>query len=180
MTTKAKGGKNAHTKKAMDAKPKIKTVESKETKVDLDALRKPVAAAKIALDKAQADAKGFVEKARVMIAQAKTAYMQAYAPYREACRKNGTRCEFEGGRSGNVTDVVRFEVLKTDKGIRIAIRGKAKSEEVIPLTAFKESSISKLAYDYTDRQIGKRSEIGNKGGGLGNRIRAVLAGSKRQ
>lgn len=175
MSKKAKSRKLVATRKPINVKAKAAAPRKlKGGQADLEILKKPVAKAKTALDKAHAEAQGFMEKARTMIAEAKSAYMTAFVPYREACRKSGTKCEFEGGRSGNVTEAVRFEIEKTDKGIHIRIQGRPKSEEVIPFRAFKESSVSKLAYAYTDRQIGKRSEIGNKGGGLGNRIRAVL------
>ena len=63
---------------------------------------------------------------------------------------------------------------KTDKGVRVMVKGQPKTEEVIPLAALKES-INKAAYAYTDKHLGPREEIGNKGGSLSNRLRAVMA-----
>jgi len=37
-----------------------------------------------------------------------------------------------------------------------------------------KKSISKAAYAYTDKHLGPKEKIGNKGGSLSNRLRAVL------
>jgi hypothetical protein len=107
-----------------------KPAEPKISQAELDVLRKPVEAAKGALEKAQAEAKALAEKARAMVAEAKDAYRTALAPYlpapargaggqagREACQKAGIECEYlpaprqvasrqagEGGRSANVSE----------------------------------------------------------------------------
>ena len=70
---------------------------------------------------------------------------------------------------------VSFIVEKADKGIRVMVKGKPESEELIPLAALK-ASIGKTAYAYTDKHVGPRERVGNKGGTLGNRLRAVMAG----
>jgi len=44
---------------------------------------------------------------------------------------------------------------------------------VISLVALKES-INKAAYAYTDKHIGPKEEIGNKGGSLSNRLRRIM------
>jgi len=80
---------------------------------------------------------------------------------------------YEGGRSANVSEKVSFLVEKTDKGVRVMVKGQPKTEEVIPLAVLKES-INKAAYGYTDKHVGPREEVGNKGGSLSNRLRAVL------
>mgnify|MGYP001324231194 CR=1 FL=1 len=95
------------------------------------------------------------------------------ASFREAFRKAGATCEYEGGRSANVSEKVSFLVDKTDKGVRVMVKGQPKTEEVIPLAALKES-INKAAYSYTDKHVGPKEEVGNKGGSLSNRLRAVL------
>lgn len=181
-TKKAKGMKKCAAKKTVAAMgTKVKAGQPKKLKiaeVDLDALRKPVEAAKVALVKVRAEAKEVTEKAESAVAQAKDAYMKVFAPYREACRKAGTKCEFDGGRSASVTEQVRFELERTERGIRVAIRGVPKSEETIPFGAFKQASVSKVAYAYTDKHIGPKERVGNKGGGLSNRLRALLSGSK--
>lgn len=80
---------------------------------------------------------------------------------------------FDRGRSANVSEKVCFLVEKTDKAVRAMVKGQPKTEEVIPLAALKES-INKAAYGYTDKHLGPREEIGDKGGSLSNRLRAVL------
>gem|GEM_PF-4001577 len=65
------------------------------------------------LEKAQTEAKALAEKARALVGEAKDAYRAALAPYREACRKAGVECEYEGGRSANVSEKVSFLVEKT-------------------------------------------------------------------
>jgi hypothetical protein len=64
-------------------------------------------------------------------------------------------------------------VERTDDGVCITIRGRPETAETIPLSALKES-VGKVGYSYCERWLGPKETIGNKGGGLGNRIRAVL------
>ncbi|MCX5800880.1 MAG: hypothetical protein NTX17_05775 [Candidatus Eisenbacteria bacterium] len=142
---------------------------------DLDALRKPVLDANAGLTKAETEAKALLDKAQALVATARGQYREAAALYREACRKAGVDCEFEGGRSTNVSPKVSFIVEKADKGIRVMVKGKSDSEELIPLAALK-ASVNKAAYAYTDKHVGPRERVGNKGGTLGNRLRAVMAG----
>jgi hypothetical protein len=169
---KAGKAEAAEAKKAKAPKPE-KPAEPKISQAELDALRKPVEEAKGELEKAEAEAKAQAEKARAMVAEAKDAYRTALAPYREACQKAGIECEYEGGRSANVSEKVSFLVEKTDKGVRVMVKGQPKTEEVIPLAALKES-INKAAYAYTGKWLGPKEEVGNKGGSLSNRLRAVL------
>jgi hypothetical protein len=172
---KAPNGKTAAQTEEKPRAPKAeKAAEPKVTQAELDALRKPVEAAKGGLEKAQAEAKTLAEKARAVVAEAKDAYRAALAPYRDACHKAGVDCEYEGGRSANVSDKVSFLVEKTEKGVRVMVKGQPKTEEVIPLAALKDS-INRAAYAYTEKHLGRKEEIGNKGGSLSNRLRAVLA-----
>lgn len=97
------------------------------------------------------------------VAEAKDAYRAALAPYREACGKAGVACEYEGGRSANVSEKVSFLVEKTDKGVRVMVKNQPKTEEMIPLAALEES-INKAAYGCTDKHVGPKGEVGNKGG----------------
>ena len=184
---KAAGAKKAPARKGGAAKaPADKTAKPKETapkaekpaepkvsQTELDALRKPVEAAKGGLEKAHAEAKTLTEKARAVVAEAKDAYRSALTPYREACHKAGAACEYEGGRSANVSEKVSFLVEKTDKGVRVCVKGRPETEEVIPLAALKES-INKAAYAFTEKHLGPKEEIGNKGGSLSKRLRAAL------
>ncbi len=148
--------------------------ESKEVPaVDLEALRKPADAAKVALDAAEAEMKQIVEHARIVVAVARDDYRKALAPYREACRKAGRPCGFDGGRARYVSERVSFLVEKVEDGVRIEIKGRPETAQTVPVEALKQS-VGKAAYEYCDRWLGPRETIGNKGGGLGNRIRAVL------
>lgn len=160
--------------RAPKAPKAAEAAEPKVSQAELDALRKPVEEARGALEKAQGEAKALAEKARSVVAEAKDAYRAALGPYRDACRKAGVECEYDGGRSANVSEKVSFLVEKTDKGVRVMVKGQPKTEEVIPLAALKES-INKAAYAYTEKHLGPKEEIGNKGGSLSNRLRAVLA-----
>jgi hypothetical protein len=73
----------------------------------------------------------------------------------------------------NVSEKVSFLVEKTEKGIRIMVKGRPETEEVVPMAKVKQS-LNKVAYGYTDKHLGTRDEIGNKGGSLSNRLRAVM------
>jgi hypothetical protein len=64
-------------------------------------------------------------------------------------------------------------VEKTDKGVRVMVKGQPRTEDVIPLAALKES-INKAAHAYTEKHVGPKERVGNKGGSLSNRLRAVL------
>jgi len=162
---KAKSGES---KRDQEAKPARQAP-------DLDALRKPVVAARAKLEAAEAEVKAMAEKAQAAVAQATQAYREALAPYREACRRAGVQCEFEGGRTANVSPKVSFIVEKAEKGIRVAVKGKPGSEELIPLAVLK-ASVGKAAYAYVEKNVGPREKVGNKGGTLGNRLRAMMAG----
>lgn len=172
---KAKGASAEGAQKEKEPK-RSKAAKEKEAKVsseELKALRAPVEEAKAKLDGVREEAKVLTGKAHAMVAEAKGAYMEALAPYREACRKADHPCEFEGGRSTNVSEKVTFLVEKLEKGIRVTVKGKPDTEELIPMAALKES-IGKAAYAFTEKHLGPREEIGNKGGSLSNRLRAAL------
>ncbi len=162
---------------AKKAKPAPKPVAEKSgaaNGTDLDTLRKPVEAAKTALDAAEAEAQVLAEKADAKVAGARHTYLTALAPFRMACRKAGRECPFPGGRGTNVAERVAFLVERVEKGVRVMVRGRADTEEVIPLSALK-ASLGKCAYGYTDKHLGPREKVGNKGGGLRNRLAAALA-----
>jgi hypothetical protein len=170
-SAKKEGAKPKAEKRAR-AEAAGEAAEKKEVPaIDLDALRKPVEEAKTGLDAAEAEQ--LTEKAHALVAGARETYRTALVPYREACRKADHACEFEGGRGENVSDKVSFLVEKMEKGVRVTVKGKPDTEEVIPLAALKES-INKAAYGYTEKHLGPKEKIGNKGGSLSNRLRAVL------
>ena len=181
MAKKAKKGNGRAKVAVKPEQPKQGAPKAKEAHKaqapDLDALRKPVLDANAGLTKAETEAKVLADKALVLLTQAKGEYREALGLYREACRKAGVDCEFEGGRSENVSPKVSFIVEKADKGIRVMVKGKPDSEELIPLATLK-ASIGKAAYAFTDKHVGPRERVGNKGGTLGNRLRAVMVGKK--
>jgi hypothetical protein len=144
-----------------------------EPPVDLDTLRKPVENAKAALAAAELDLKQLVDHARAVLTVARDDYRQVLSTYRAACRKAGRPCAFERGRGANVAERVGFLVERTADGVCITIRGRPETMEVLPFATLEES-VGKAALAYTDRHIGPKAQIGNKSGGLGNRIRAML------
>jgi hypothetical protein len=179
MAKKAKKGSVKALKAAKSAQPRPDSPKSRPARPapDLDALRKPVLAARAKMEATESGAKALVEDAHAAVAQARQGYRDVLAPYREACRKAGVECEFEGGRTANVSPKVSFIVEKADKGIRVAVKGKPGSEELIPLAALK-ASVGKAAQGFTEKHVGPRERVGNKAGTLANRLRAVMVGRK--
>jgi len=158
---------------AAEAK-KAKAPKAERPSIDVETLRRPVEDAKARLEKAQTEANTLADKARDLVATAKDAFRVALTRYREACHGAGVECEYEGVRqSANDSEKVSFLVEKTDKGVRVMVKGQPKTEEVIPLAALKES-VNKAAYAYTEKHVGPKDRVGNKGGSLSNRLRAVL------
>ena len=154
--------------------PKAESKKAKPGNAEMAALKKKVEAVARELDKAKTQADELREKARQVVKAAKEVYHLAVAPYREACRKAGVECEFTGQRAANVSQRISFLIEKTDKGLRVMVKGQPKTEEVIPMAALK-ASVNKAAYAYTDKHVGPKHKIGNKGGSLSNRLRAALA-----
>jgi hypothetical protein len=76
-----------------------------------------------------------------------------------------------------VSPKVSFIVERVDKGIRVMVKGKPESEEIITWRKL-VVSINKAAYGYTERHVGPHERVGNKGGTLANRLRAVMAEKK--
>lgn len=148
------------------------------TAPDLDALRAAATGAKAGLDEAERKAAELDATARKLRAEAKAALRAAVAPYRDACRTAGLTCEYAAGRALNVSERVSFDVEKVAKGLKVTVKGRPGTEEVIPLAKLKVS-IGKAAYDYTDTHLGPRGVVGNKGGSLSNRLRAALKGGAK-
>ena len=61
-----------------------------------------------------------------------------------------------------------------DGAVTVAIEGREKETTEILAAAALKDSVMKAAYAYTDKHLGTRDKVGNKGGSLYNRIRAVL------
>jgi hypothetical protein len=163
--------KNDQKAKAEKPKAEAKPVQ-KSGKGELEKLRQTVLEAKTRLDNAKAEARNVEQNVLELVAREKNAYLKALIPYRDACKKAGIECEFSGGRLANVSERVTFLVEKVDKGIKVAIKGKPETEEVIPFAKLKES-VNRAAFSFTDKHLGLREQIGNKGGGLSNRLRAL-------
>lgn len=149
-------------------KPKPEKISTEE----IVPLKKSVEEAKANLDKAQAEANELQQKAQGLIAEAKNSYRDALVPYRDACKKAGVECEFSSARLGNVSERASFLLEKVSDGIKVTIKGRPETGELITAKALKES-INKAAYGYTDKHLGSKEEIGNKGGGLSNRLRTL-------
>ena len=183
---KGKGGKpKKAAKKLAAAKNGKQTTEPKGAKTkaekkappaNLDALKAVAKGAQAGLDKAKAEAEGLRKKAAEVESKAKDAYRVAVAPYRDACRKAGVECEFAGAKAPPVAPRVRFLVERVKGGIKVAIKGKPKTEEVIPDATLRKS-VGRAAFDYCERALGPVSQYGNKHAGLSQRFRIVLAKS---
>ncbi len=178
--TGAKSGRaaRARAKKAPGAAP----AKKKRTRAatggdggapDLDALRATVVEAERAVRDMEAEAAKLHAEANGIVADAKARFRDVLAPYRDACKKARVRCEFTGGRATNVSERVTFLVEKSGKSVKVAIKGRPDTEEVLNPDLIKVS-INKAALDYTDRHLGPREVVGNKSGSLANRLRAVL------
>ncbi|MHC5056487.1 MAG: hypothetical protein ACYTKD_17460 [Planctomycetota bacterium] len=175
----ATGGKKAPAPKAASAKSgdgapaKLKAKLNAKKPVDLAPLKAKVTEAKKELTKAENEGNALRAQAKTTEAVAKKAYIKALAPYRDVCRKAGVKCEFSGSRAQNVAPAVHFLVEKVKDGIKVAIKGKAKSEEVIPTAKLKDS-IGRAAFEYCERKLGPESQYGKKWAGLSNRLRAAF------
>jgi hypothetical protein len=156
------------------AEPNKKEAAKKKPKTDLAPLRKKAQEAKAVFEKVGKEADILRAKAKEIESKAKAAYAEAVTPYRDACRKAGVECEFAGGRATNVTATVGFLIEKVKGGIKVTIKGKPETGEVLTDKALGES-VNRAAFGYTDKHIGPKEKIGNKGGGLAVRLRAILA-----
>ncbi len=156
------------------AKPNGKEAVKKKPKTDLAPLRKRAEEAKAEFEKVGKETDALRAKAKDIESKAKAAYAEAVTPYRDACRKAGVECEFAGGRATNVTTAVGFLIEKVKGGIKVTIKGKPETGEILTDKALGES-VNRAAFGYTDKHIGPKEKIGNKGGGLAVRLRAILA-----
>ena len=171
---KAKAAKTASPAKPKEeVKPNGKEQPKQKPKTDLAPLRKKAQEAQAVFDKVRNEAEALRAKAREVESKAKAAYAEAVAPYRAACRQAGVECEFAGGRGDCVTPPVRFLIEKVKGGIKVAIKDRPETEELLTDKALGES-VNRAAYGYTDKHIGPKEKIGNKGGGLAVRLRAIL------
>ena len=158
--------------KAPKIEPKPQPVESKRPADGLTTLKEAVEQAKLNMEKAKVEANEQKQKAQALIKEAKHNYHEALLPYKEACKKAGVDCEYSTGRISNVSDRVVFLTEKVDAGIKVIIKGRPETEDIITAEVLNHS-LNKAAYSYCDKQIGHREEVGNKGGTLSNRLRKL-------
>ena len=173
--SKAKRKKTTGKKTAGEKTVEKKTTSGKEevrSPSELDGVRKGIEAARVKLDSAEKEARELGEKARALAREARKSYRESVARYRAVCLRAGIECEFEGTRRASLTARVSFLLEKSKKGVRVMVKGRPETDEVILLKALEES-VTKAAYSYTERHLGPREKIGNKGGGLSNRLRAL-------
>ena len=176
-------------KKPADAAkaPAKKTVEKKpagsqfpvantQNGADLDKLRADVKEAVQEIKDAEKQARDLREEADATVRYTKIRFHQVLQPYKDACKKAGVECEFKAKR-GPKTERVRFLVEKVDEGIKVTIKDRLETAEVLDSKALKKS-IMKVAADYCEKHIGPKSEIGFKHAGLYNRIRKALGKMK--
>jgi len=77
-------------------------------------------------------------------------------------------------KARRVSNIVRMEVDRVvGKGVRVCIKGKPKTEELIPEEKLGKETM-RSAYAYTEKHIGPRLKVGNKGGTLYLKIKAVI------
>jgi len=169
LPEKAKGAK-ASPAGAKTANGKEKPARKSQT--DLAPLKAKAEEAKKNLTRAENEAAALRAQAKSTEAAAKKTYVQAVAPYRDACRKAGAKCEFAGIKAPPVAPRVRFLVETVKDGIKVAIKDKPDSEEVLSDKALGDS-VWRAADEYCKRQFGE-TPIGAKARGLANRLRAAL------
>jgi hypothetical protein len=145
---------------------------TKTNALDLDALRVTVEHASARVETATADASKLRVQADALVAEAKAAYRSALIPYRDACRRAGTRCDFARTRTSNVSERVTFLVEKAAGGIKVTVKGRPETAELIPAAKLRVS-VNKSAYQYVEKHLGSRELVG-KQGSLVNRLRAVM------
>jgi len=157
--------------KVEQAKPQAKKANGGNGK--LAELRKEVETKLQEKEQAAAQAEELRSKAKELEQTAKQAYAKVLVPYRAECKRTGAECEFAGGKSGPVAPRVRFLLEKTDKGLKVMIKGQPETEEVIPFEVLKKS-VNKAAWAFTDKHLGPKEVAGNKGAGLGHRMRKLI------
>jgi len=67
----------------------------------------------------------------VVEATAKKAYAEAFAPYRDACRKAGVKCELPGIEAPSTLPRARFLIKRVKGGLKVTIKDRPKAEEII-------------------------------------------------
>lgn len=141
---------------------------SEMTLQDIAKFRADAEQAKAGIDAAEAEAKALVQKAR-------DAYRDALELYRNECKAAGVPCEIEGHkvRAANVSEKVTFKVAREGDEFVIEVEGRPETLERIPVATI-SAGVSKAAYAYTDKHIGPKDVVGNKGGTLQNKLRALL------
>ena len=114
------------------AQPNGKEQTKQKPKTDLTALRKKAEEAKAGLDKTRKEADALRAKAKELEAAAKKAYAEVFAPYRDACRKAGVKCELPGIKAPSTLPRARFLIERVKGGLKVTIKDRPKTEETIP------------------------------------------------
>jgi len=166
-----KNGKPEAGKEA--AAPAKEKEKGKVPAAELAELKKVAETAKSEFEKARLEADTMRQKACELEAAAKETYREAVAPYRDACRKAGIECEFAGGRSAPVAPRVRFLLEKTSSGIKVTVKDRPETENVIPNGELK-ASVMKAARKYCEEAVGPEKEQGKKFAGLYGRLRKLF------
>jgi hypothetical protein len=147
----------------------------RERPSDLDALRAKAAEAHGAFETATSEAAALRTQADDAERAAKQTYATALAPYRAACRMAGVACEFPRVKAAPVAPRVRFLVERVDGGVKVAIKGRDDTAEILD-DATLRSSIGRAAKAFCERALGTSiDEQGHKWAGLAGRIRGLLA-----
>ena len=167
--------KSKRQKKAVGrAAPKGKTKAGSGKGADIAALKTAATKAAAQMEEARSEAGALRANAQEVEVAAKKRYAEALAPYRDACRRAGAKCELGGIKAPPVAPRVRFLVERVKGGVRTSIKGRPETEEVVPDGQLKDS-IGRAAKAYCERHLGGVDTQGAKFAGLGNRFRAVLA-----
>jgi len=167
-----KGGRAPQARPKTQAPANGKEKPVKKSQTDLAPLKAKAEEAKKNLTRAENEAAALRAQAKSTEAAAKKAYVEAVAPYRDACRRAGVKCEFVGIKAPPVAPRVRFLVELVKDGIKVAIKDRPDSEEVLSDKALGDS-VWRAADEYCKRQFGE-APIGAKARGLANRLRAAL------
>ena len=184
MATKKKSGNGTKPKGKQKAAQPAKATPKQEAKTaapapasapaELEPLRAKVEEAKTDLTKAQNEANALRLQAKALESVAKKAYVEALSPYRDACKRTRTTCEFSGFKAPSVLPRARFLVERTDDGgLKVGVHGRPETEETITSGELARS-VWRAARDYCTRHFGEQLTDG-RCRGLGLRFRSMLA-----
>jgi hypothetical protein len=111
-----------------------------------------------AIKDAEVKAKELHEEADTMVKYTKIRFHQVLQPCKDACKKASVECEFKAKR-GPVTERVRFIVEKVEGGVKVTIKDRLETAEVLDSKALKKS-VMQAAKKYTTQHLGNPGMIG--------------------